>query len=534
MGSDRTRARQAQQEQARRQLAQCSLIDFACYVDREAARPEVEDSFIQNRYRAAHLQMIARYIERAMDGSLWDGVSGDGKKVLLITTPPGHWKSSLVSRKFPPFYIGRNHLLGRPHQVILTSYNASLAEANNRACLELVRDNPLYRNVFPDVVVSRSSQGVAEWSLEGESFPACVAGGVGGGLTGKHGVVVVDDPIRDRAQANSVPYVQTLWEWWVDVVRTRPHSQHEFILGIWTRWTENDPAGRLLRERAEGKNDERIVYLRLPALAETAAERLSVAKMGMPVDEQDPLGREPGEALWPEEEPAAAHESTRRSFPVTFDSLYQGRPRPRGGYMVGQTQFKSLPSVPTQDIRLVLGVDWAYTEKQMASPKKKEPDYTAAALVGLWTPGRGDEARLVIGYLARIQGNQYQARQFVKENMQAVGKRVPMRSAQDGIDRLFLSLMRGDSDLLGYSMKNLPHLKGDKVTKAAPWLEMAQAGLVYVVEAPWNNDFFAEVESFPNGVHDDLEDAISVAVWSLGLGQRERKARSSSKVKFYG
>ena len=525
----------ARQEQARRRLAQRSLIDFACYVDKDAAYPEAEDSFIQNRYRAAHLKLIAYYIERAVDGSLWHNLPGDGKKVLLITTPPGHWKSSLVSRKFPPWYIGYQHLNSLPHQVILTSYNSSLAEANNRACLELVRDNPLYANVFPGLTLSKNSQSAQEWSLEGDPFPACVAGGVGGGLTGKHGVVVVDDPIRDRAQANSPTYIATLWDWWKDVVRTRPHSQREFILGIWTRWTEHDPAGKLLRDRAEGKNDERIVYVRLPALAETDKERQSAGQMGLPIDEQDPLGRAPGEALWPDEESAKAHQSTRRSFPVTFDSLYQGRPRPQGGYMVAQTQFKPLPMLPKKDIKLVLGTDWAYTEKQIAPTKSNDPDFTAVALVGLWTPeGNKEDARLVIGYMAQVQANQHEARQFVKSQMQAVGRRVPMRSAQDGIDRLFLDLMRGDADLLGYSIRNMGQLKGDKVTKATPWLEMAHAGRVYVVEAPWNEGFFQSVESFPHGAHDDLEDAVSVAVHALGIGTKSRKATSSSEVKFYG
>lgn len=524
----------AKREQARRALARQSLIDFCAYVDPDAACPGATDTFVQNRYRARHLGKVAEYIERAVNGSLWDNVPGDGKKILLITTPPGHWKSSLVSRKFPPWYIGRNHAMSLPHQVILTSYNSSLAEANNRAVLELVRDNPLYANIFPDIKVSRNSQSAEEWSLEGEPFPACVAGGVGGGLTGKHGLTIVDDPIKDRAQANSITYIQTLWDWWVDVVRTRPHSQHEFILGIWTRWTEFDPAGKLLTGRAKGENSERIVYLRLPALAETAKERQSAASMGLPVDDKDPLGREPGEALWPDEESAVAHEATRKSFPVTFDSLYQGRPRPQGGFVVGRAQFKSLPSAPTQDVRWVLGVDWAFTEKQVA-PTKNDPDYTAVSLVGLWTPTNNkDDARLVIAYAARKQANQHEARQFVKAQMQAVGKRIPMRSAQDGIDKLFLDAMRRDADLVGYSIKNLGHIPGDKMTKATPWLEMAHAGLVYIVAGAWNDEFLTSVERFPHGAHDDIEDAISNGVHALGLGQKERKASSSSTVKFYG
>lgn len=525
------RAQVARREQARRALAFESLIDFCAYVDPDAALGGARDTFIENRYRAAHLCKIAEYVERAVDGTLWNGVEGSGKRVLLITTPPGHWKSSLVSRKFPAWYIGRNFTRNLAHQVILTSYNSSLAEANNRAVLELVRDNPLYKNVF-DVRVSRWSQSAEEWAIEGEPFPACVAGGVGGGLTGRHGLIVVDDPIRDRSQANSPTYIQTLWDWWVDVVRTRPSSQ-EFILGIWTRWTENDPAGRLLAGRMKGENDERIVYLRLPALAETDGERRSVAGMGLPVDTADPMGRAPGDALWPEKETSDEHRATRRAFPLTFDSLYQGRPRPHGGFVVGRLAFKNIP-MPSRDVRWVLGVDWAFTEKHLAPKHNNDPDYTAVALVGLWTPaGNVDDARIVIGSVGRVQANQHDARQFVKGQMQAVGNRVPVRSAQDGIDKLFLDAMRRDTELIGHSIRNIGHIAGDKLTRAAPWLEMAHAGLVYLVIGNWNEEFLTSVERFPHGAHDDMEDAISVAVHALGLGQRKREA-TSTRFAFYG
>lgn len=531
--SDLSRSGSAQRELARRTLARESLIDFCAYVDPDAAPADALDPFVQNPYRARHLTHISKIIERAMDGSLWHNVPGDGKKIVLITTPPGHWKSSLVSRKFPPFYIGKQFARRLPHQVILTSYNASLAEENNRAALELVRDNPLYANVFPEIQLNPGSQSSEKWGLAGESFPACIAAGVGGGLTGKHGIVVVDDPIRDRAQANSPTYISTLWEWWVDVVRTRPRRD-EFILGIWTRWTEMDPAGKLMADKAKGENDERIVYIRLPALAETHAEREAAASMGLPVDNADPLGRQPGESLWPDEASAAEHEATKRSFPLTFESLYQGRPRPTGGHVVGRNNFKMLPVAPKLDIRWVMPVDWAYTEKETAPRKTNDPDYVAVGVLGLWTPGGNrQDARLVLAYAARKQAGQHEAKQFVKQNMLALGSSIPVRSAQDGIDRLFLDAMRQDADLIRFSIKNLSQMKGDKVTKATPWMEIAQAGNFYVVAAPWNDDFFSSVERFPHGAHDDYEDMISVGTHYFGLGHKIRKA-SSQQVQGFG
>lgn len=531
-----TTAQRARKEMARRQLAAVSLIDFCAYVDPDAAPEGVSDSFLTNAYRARHLVLIGRYLEQAETGELWTDVPGHGKKILIITTPPRHWKTSLVSRKYPAWFVGRRKTANAPHQVILTSYGASLAEANNRAVLELTI-NPRYQNIFPAIQLSAKSQAVNEWSLAGEPFPTSIAAGVGGGLTGQGAdCLIIDDPVKDRAEANSPTIRKRLWEWWEDVARTRINPDGYCVICM-TRWHPNDLVGRLLRQAADEPGNERIVSLRLPALAETNEERHAAAKQGLPFDEADPLNREPGQALWPERQSAAEHETTRRATPKTFDSLFQGRPVPEGGYLAGRELFKMLPSAPAKDVRWVWGTDWALKEKETNPKGKDEPDYTAMALVGLWQPdGNQFDSRLVIAKIARDQLNLFDARLMVKRMAMLAGPRVPVVGADNGaqvaVDHLALDGLRRDQDLLAYRVKGIT-IKGDKVTRAQPWLDRVHGGTVYVVEGSWNEAFFLEVENFPNGTHDDQVDAISVAVHYLGLGQKERKA-SSAKVAGFG
>jgi predicted phage terminase large subunit-like protein len=325
-------------------------------------------------------------------------------------------------------------------------------------------------------------------------------------------MAVVDDPIKDRKDANSKTVRETLWDWWKDVLRTRLLTEASFILGVWTRWTEDDPAGRIMAAQAAGQSDEQVVMLRLPALAETEAERQSAAKAGLPVDEADPLGREPGEALWPEIENAEEHEATRRAYPVTFDSLYQGRPRPAGGYMVNETMFKTLPALPERNVRWVWATDWAIS-------KKETSDYTVIGLIGLWEPAGQEGARLVIAYMERGRHNPHEARQMVKRIMLDHPQRLPLYSGQANMDKTHLFQMRHDPELLRYSIANLnrTELAGDKVTQATPWLEMTHAGSVYVVQGSWNRAFFDEVENFPHGAHDDQVDTVSVGVAALAM-----------------
>lgn len=531
-----TRAQRADREKSRRALARRHLIDFCAYVDEGAAYPNATDTFIDNYYRARHLRLIAKYIESAVDGTLWHDMDGAGKNVLLITTPPGHWKSSLISRKFPAWFVGRQLRQKLSHQVILTSYNSSLATANNAKVLELIQDNKFYKNVFPDVRLSAKSQSSEEWTIAGSAFTSCKAAGVGAGLTGYHAAVaIVDDPIKDRAEANSVARRETLWDWWKDVLRTRlVKGWHSFILGVWTRWTEDDPAGRLMEMRKNGELTDNVVMLRLPALAETQAERKSAGGMGLPVDPADPLGREPGQALWPEMEPKDELEATRKSFPITFDGLYQGRPRPAGGYVANRDQLKQLPALPRSNIKWIWATDWALTKKEVAPTKKKSPDFTVVGLIGLWTP-KDVGIRLVIGFIKRGQLEAHDAINMVFGVTSTQKQAYPIRAGQANFEKIIRAIMRRDRRFLRHSIKNYTRkqIPGDKMTRAMPWLELAQAGNVYVVQGPWNVDFYNELESFPHGTNDDQIDMVSIGAHAHGLAQRDKRARSA-KVKGFG
>lgn len=523
-----SQADKARAELALRELARRRLIDFCAYVDKKQG----------GDYHAKHLRLIAEYLEAAERDELWRDVPGYGKKILIITTPPRHWKSSLVSRKFPAWFIGKRHRDGLPHQVILTSYGASLAESNNRAVLRMCRDDKLFQNVFTGLEVSRNSQNVQEWSLAGEPFQTAVAAGVGGGLTGQGAdCLIIDDPVKDRAEANSPAARKKLWEWWQDVARTRINPGG-FCVIVMTRWHQDDLVGRLLQQAQDEPGNERIVMLRLPGLAETDRERLNVSQMGMPVDERDPLGRRPGQALWPEMYSEAELEATRQTSPRTFDALYQGRPTPEGGYLVGREHFKMLPSKPAEkDVRWVWGTDWALSDKELTPKNASDPDYTAGFLVGLWQPdGNEEDTRLVLADMVRGQHNIHDARRMVKQAALSTGPKVPIVGADNGrqiaVDHLALDGLRRDEELLNYRVKGI-RMRGDKVTRAQPWLDRVHGGSVYVVEGVWNEEFFNEVENFPHGPHDDQIDAISAGIHWLGLGAKEKAVRSK-RMNFYG
>lgn len=516
------KSNQAKAELAQRELARRSLIDFCAYTDPEAAA----------MYRRPHLQLIGKYVDAALDGSLWDGVPGGGRRHLFVNVQPGSWKSSTISRKLPQYAVAKLQRMGLPHQILMGSYNATIAEGNNAKVLESMEEQR-YKNVFPEIKLSSREKSSEKWSLASDfAFTTCKAAGVGGGLTGYHGFIgILDDPIKDRADANSATKKETLWEWFNDVWLTRLLWKHgAFSLGMWTRWAEDDPMGRLLKLKQEGKIQDQIVVLRIPAVAETQKERESVAKLGLPVDLEDPLGREPGELMMPGESSHAEMDSVRLSQPVTFESLYQQKPRPAGGFMVGEANFRLIPAMPKQNVKWCWGTDWALTEKEVAPKRSNDPDFTVAALVGLHLVDNDPhKARIIIAFMVRGQKNQHDAREMVIDAVTSADRRYPIRAGQANVDKIHFEMMKRDARLINYSIKMLRRREhaGDKVEKATPWLERAQAGLVDVVQGPWNQDFFSEVENFPHGAHDDMVDAVSVAVAAMGFLGKQRKSAAS-------
>jgi hypothetical protein len=225
---------------------------------------------------------------------------------LLVTMPPRHGKSSLCSHYFPAWYLGNYPGLN----VILASYEADFAASWGRRARDVLEEHgpPVF-----GVRVSRDSSAANRWEIAGHGGGMMTAG-VGGPLTGKEAnVIILDDPVKNDQEANSPTYREHLWEWYRATLYTRLEPGGAIIL-IQTRWNQDDLAGRLLQEMEDG--GERWDVLRFPALAE----------------DNNPLGREPGEPLWPQRFNKKRLQEIRRTISsYWWAALYQQRPAPAPG-----------------------------------------------------------------------------------------------------------------------------------------------------------------------------------------------------------
>ena len=465
-------------EVARRAEATQALIPFCEYVD------DVYVSAEHLRLIADALEQIERYVETK-------GVEGIGR--LIIAMPPRHGKTTTVSKRWPAKLLGKHP----DWRLALVSYGADLAEDSSRAVRALIRDEPRYPILFPGVTISQESGAVNRWSLAGRSAdnPSVVAVGVGGPLTGRgFQIIIIDDPIKNREEAESQVVREGLKSWYKGTLRTRLEPGGAIVI-IMTRWHEDDLVGWLLSQQAIGEGEDWKV-INLPALAETKDQH------GAPI--VDALGRQEGEALWPDRYDRAILLATKKALgSYDWESQFQGHPKPPQGSRILREWFKIIPydQVPK-------GLLWArYWD--LAISTKEGASYTASV--------RGafdEEGNLYISGMIRARIEWPAQRRTIKLTMQAersLGVLHGVESALHGTAAV--QELRKDRDLKGVALKKVD-VHVDKLTRALPWIALAEAGNVYLVAGAWIPDFLDEAAAFTgrNDLYDDQIDAVSGVV----------------------
>ena len=241
-------------------------------------------------------KVIADHLDLVLEGKI---------KKLMIFMPPQHGKSELSTRSFPAYVLGRNPKT----KMALASYNATLAEQFSS---EIQRR--MISEEFKSLYETRLGEKKGEAIRTAEFFQTVGYGGYlrsvgrGGSLTGTAvDLGIIDDPLKDRMEAQSSIIKEQLWNWYTDVWETRLHNDSKQVI-IQTRWYDDDLAGRLL------ERDDDWTIIEFPAIR-TNAE-----------NSYDP--REFGEALWEEKHSIVKLKKIKKDSPFTFESLYQQSPKP--------------------------------------------------------------------------------------------------------------------------------------------------------------------------------------------------------------
>lgn len=244
--------------------------------------------------------------------------------------PPRHGKSELASKYFPAWYLG----VHPEHRIILASYESSFAaEWGRKARDVLVEYGHLY-----GVQVRQDSSAADHWNLLKRRGGMDTAGR-GAAITGRGAdLLVLDDAsAKNYEEAMSPTIREHTWDWFTSTAYTRLSPNGKVVV-IATRWHEDDLSGRLIKQGGWH-------VLSLPAIAE----------------EDDEMGRLPGEPLWPEMFGLDALEQIKTTIGAhKFAALYQQRPIPSTGSTFKREwcnkRYRELPQLKTT----VMAVDSAF------------------------------------------------------------------------------------------------------------------------------------------------------------------------------
>jgi predicted phage terminase large subunit-like protein len=435
---------------------------------------------------ARHHLLLCDHLEMVNDGRI---------DRLMVLMPPGSAKSYFVSRLFPAYWF-----MHHPGTAMIAASNTSdLASTFGRRVRNLVQRE----HAMLGFTIEQDAKAAAKWETSngGEYYAAGINGGVGTTITGRRcDCAIIDDPTRGALESHNEAIQDKIWDWYRTELYTRLKPNARIVV-VMTRWDVRDLGGRLLDEMAVG--GDRWTVLKLPAISEDAA----LSTEDVPIDD-DPLGRLPGEPLWPEWEDLAALERKRITLGENgWFALYQQRPMSPTGLLFETDKIGTLEAQPTKFRSIVRAWDTAATE-QIGS---NDPDYTVGLLLA-----RTYDDRYVVLDIKRKRCMPREVEELIVATAEEDTKKIQIRLPEDpgSAGKLFASYMV--TKLAGHKVL-LDKETGDKETRANGIISQVSAGNLSIVQRQWNRMFLNELREFPNGRHDDMVDALSGAFNVIGI-----------------
>lgn len=478
---DKIRALAAQQLREVRKARE-SLLDFT--------------RFTMPNFRVNwHHALIAEYLEKLVEGEITR---------LIIQAPPRHGKSELVSRRLPAYAFGRDP----NEQIILASYSDTLAKKMNRDC-QRVMDNPQYFKVFPNTLIPR--KGLV--SFDGRTyvrnseefeimhhFGKYKCAGIGTGITGMGFTLgIIDDPFKDRKDADSKTIRQNCWDWFTSTFMTRAEEEIDDedtvetvgkearILITMTRWHEDDLVGRIIEQEKDEDGTEWTI-LNLPAVYDDTLPHL--------VDADE---RENGEALWPGKYNLKKLEKIKKNSSRDWSALFQGTPIVEGGNIVDRSWWQYYDEPPGKFTEVIQSWDFAFK-------KNETSDFVVGQVWGRIGADKYllDQVRGRMGFTESLTAIQTMSAKWPQTYRKLVEDKANGPAIIETVKKKISGVLPVEPD-------------GSKEARAHATSPQIESGNVYLPRnAPWVHDYVEEWAAFPNGKNDDQVDATTQALRQLG------------------
>lgn len=378
----------------------------------------------------------------------------------------------MCSIDFPAWYLGRNP----DKEIITASYSADLAQDFGGKTREKVNSDA-FKLVFPDVTLKEDEKARGRWRTDqGGSY---IAVGVGGPMTGRGAnIMLIDDPIKNREEANSEVYREKTWDWFTSTAFTRLEPKGVVIV-IMTRWHMDDLAGRI---QAHPELSKRTKIIRFSAIAE-----------------QDGPYRKAGMPLWPSRfDLKELHEKKDAVGPYDWNALYMGLPILTENQEFKPQWYRNITEaeVVAMNCRRFLTIDTAMS-------KKAQADYTGFVdnrvnsqnfwNLKAWRLKLGPE-ELVDALFSLHTSNRYEAI-GIEKTTYTYGLK-PYLDSEQRKRGIFLPIVE------------LAHNQTAKEVRIRGLIPRYSSGSVYHIAGECKS-LEDEQANFPVGVHDDTLDACA-------------------------
>ena len=413
------------------------------------------DKWIDTKFHRFLAEKVQNFVEE---------YTGNPYDILVLSTPPQHGKSMTVTETFPSWYAGKYP----DRRCIVACYNDDFAGKFGRRNKMKLEE---FGQFIFGVGLSKSSDRDIELAGHAGSI---ITRGIMSGITGNSGdLIIIDDPVKNRQEADSVNYRDRLWEEWQNSIKTRTQAGTKIII-IQTRWHEDDLAGRVIRE------ENNVEVINIPVEAEA----------------NDILGRAVGDSLCPE---IGKDNAWLKSFKESYkggmrawNALFQGRPTSEEGNIFKREWWQYYDVLPSHLPLKVISVDATFKDNA-------DNDYVA---IEVWGKLNGDF------YLIDLIKRRMDFPETLKA-IKAMNAKYPDRHSILIEDKAngpaIIAMLRHEvSGIIPVEPE------GSKVARANAVTGIIESGNVYLPRyADFTSEFIEEHASFPNSAHDDLVDSCT-------------------------
>jgi predicted phage terminase large subunit-like protein len=477
--------------QLRLEIALMSPADLAEYCDPTFERPR-------------HIEYMNKLIVAAFSGRLKK--FGKLCRRLMIQMPPRHGKSTFANKWLSAWLI----LKFPDKKVISAAHTSEFAADWGREVRNVIAEHPEF-----GVILAKDSKAADKWNIQGHKGGMVTSGTNTGKLTGKGGhALVVDDLFGDPTEADSPVIKDAKWKWYESVFKSRKEPGAVEV-HIGTKWSNDDVDGRI-----EEKHADKWIIIRFPAIAM----------------ESDILGREPGEALWPNRFSVEylIDEFRDEIDPRWWAAQFQQTPILGETMLFNEDEFNYFDifrkddtsyyrlTIPTVDghINKEIAEDkcWYFASMDTAATTKTTSDYT---VIATWAVTPDKEILLVDLVRKRVLSHEH--RPMVDHAIAAY----PLRFILVEPVTFGLTLIQGLQHL-GYKVLEAEGIDTDKYSRAVQASIYVRTNTMFFpAKSPFMNEYIKELTEFNLGAHDDQVDVTSIAAHEL---VRHHKRKRDKKI----